>query len=72
VRTLDHNIQTEEPFKVIKVDRIKGEVLIIDLVTRLYVVAKILSIFMPQTSAKILECIAENKMPEKPLFARLP
>jgi hypothetical protein len=38
----------------------------------LHGIAEALAVFMPQTSAKILECIKDNKMPEKPLFGRLP
>lgn len=69
---LDKKIQDTEPFKVIKVDEAKGKEMIGELLSELHSIAKALTIFMPQTSAKILECIRENKMPEKPLFARLP
>lgn len=68
---LDKKIQSTEPFKVVKVDAEKGKVMIGELVTELKAIAENLAPFMPQTSAKILECIRENKMPEKPLFARL-
>lgn len=68
---LDKKIQETEPFKVVKVDEVKGKEMIAELLQDLYGIASAFSIFMPQTSAKILECIRENKMPEKPLFARL-
>ncbi len=68
---LDKKIQDTEPFKVVKVDEEKGREMIHELVLDLYAIGKALSVFMPNTSAKILECIHENKMPEKPLFARL-
>ena len=71
-RALDLKIQETEPFKVIKVDVEKGKKLIEELLIGLNDVAKELKPFLPNTSAKILECIRENKMPEKPLFARLP
>jgi methionyl-tRNA synthetase len=71
-RNLDEGIATSEPFKVVKVDREKGEELISKSVEFLYQNALNLKPFLPQTSAKILECIRENKMPEKPLFNRLP
>lgn len=72
INMLDKKIQTEEPFKVIKVDEEKGKKIIEELVKELYEIASLLEIFLPRTSAKILECIRENKMPEKPLFNRLP
>mgnify|MGYP003452376518 CR=1 FL=1 len=72
INSLDKKIQTEEPFKVIKVDEEKGKKIIEELVKELYEIASLLEIFLPRTSAKILECIRENKMPEKPLFNRLP
>lgn len=72
VRTIDGNIQRDEPFKVIKIDLMKGQILIRESLHRLWIVAQILQIFLPKTSAKILECIRENKMPEKALFNRLP
>jgi methionyl-tRNA synthetase len=68
---LDKKIQDTEPFKVVKVDVEKGKKMIGELVTELKTIAENLEPFMPHTSAKILECIRENKMPEKPLFGRL-
>jgi methionyl-tRNA synthetase len=68
---LDKKIQDTEPFKVVKVDEAKGKAMIAELLSELHGIAEALQVFMPQTSAKILECISENKMPEKPLFARL-
>jgi methionyl-tRNA synthetase len=67
---IDLIIQEQQPFKVIKEDKEKGEKQIKDLVLNLFVLAKQLDIFLPRTSSKILECIRENKMPEKPLFNR--
>ncbi len=69
--SLDKTIQDTEPFKVVKVDEVKGKEMIKELVSQLAGIAQALDIFMPKTSAKILECIRENKMPEKPLFGRL-
>lgn len=68
---LDKKIQETEPFKVVKVDETKGKEMIKELLEELHGIAEAFNIFMPQTSAKILECIRENKMPEKPLFSRL-
>jgi methionyl-tRNA synthetase len=69
---LDKKIQDSEPFKVVKVDEAKGKEMILDLLHSLNGIACALKMFMPKTSTAILECIRENKMPEKPLFARLP
>ncbi len=68
---LDRKIQEEEAFKVVKVDLEKGKEYIAGYLRELHGIAEALAVFMPQTSAKILECIKENKMPEKPLFGRL-
>lgn len=72
INALDKRIQLEEPFKVIKTDEEKGKEIIKQLLIGLYDIAYNLQAFLPRTSAKIIECIKENKMPEKPLFARLP
>jgi methionyl-tRNA synthetase len=69
---LDGVIQDTEPYKVIKVDPEKAKDQVRKLITMLYHIAVLLEVFLPKTSAKILECIRENKMPEKPLFNRLP
>lgn len=71
VRKLDQFIQETEAFKVIKEDEVKGKELIKEYVILLHHTARHLAFFMPQAADKILECIEENKMPEKPLFARL-
>ncbi len=72
VNALDKKIQEEEAFKVVKIDNIKGEAFIEGYICELESIAKTLAVFLPRTSVKILECIRENKMPEKPLFNRLP
>lgn len=68
---LDKKIQDTEPFKVVKVDEARGKAMILELLEELATVAQALAPYMPQTSDKILECVRENKMPEKPLFSRL-
>lgn len=72
VAKLDERIQLEEAFKIIKGDFEKGTQLIVEQYNDLLNIVTLLTPFLPKTSAKILECIRENKMPEKPLFARLP
>jgi methionyl-tRNA synthetase len=71
IKQLDEGIQKDESFKVVKVNLEQGVKLIDNHRMRLYKIASELWPFMPRTSEKILECIRENKMPEKPLFARL-
>jgi methionyl-tRNA synthetase len=71
VGALDKRIQDEEPFKVIKVDEVKGKAIIAELLTALYTIAEDLVPYMPKTSAKILEYVTSGVMPEKPLFNRL-
>jgi len=67
---LDKKINDEQAFKVIKNNEEEGKRLIGIYLSDLTAIANVLEIFMPQTSAKIIECIRENKMPEKPLFNR--
>jgi methionyl-tRNA synthetase len=69
--SLDEDIQLNEPFKKIKVDKENAEKDVYRVLFHLYGLALTLESFLPRTSAKILECIRENKMPEKPLFNRL-
>jgi len=70
-KELDEIIQKEEPFKVFKQDPEKARDMVRMLIPRLAQIAILLEPFLPKTSAKILECISENKMPEKALFSRL-
>lgn len=67
---LDKRINDEAAFKVVKVDEAKGKELIAAYVVELEALSSALSVFMPQTSARILGYIADHKMPEKALFNR--
>lgn len=67
---LDKFIQETEPFKVVKVDEKKGEILISEMVVRLYEIARMLNPIMPETNIFLKKLIKENKKPEKPLFLR--
>jgi methionyl-tRNA synthetase len=67
---LDKFIQATEPFKVIKIDEIKGKELISEMVVRLYTIARMLNPIMPETNVLLKKLIKENKKPEKPLFMR--
>lgn len=67
---MDKFIQENQPFKVVKTDKEKGQEMISGLVVRLYSVAQMLEPILPETSAKIKELIKQNKIPDKPLFER--
>ncbi len=71
INRLDERIQSDEAFKVIKTNFELGTKLVIEHVNDLINIVELLEPFLPRTSAKIIECIHENKMPEKPLFNRL-
>lgn len=70
IKSLDQYIQENQPFKVVKTDKEAGQKMIIELVGRLYSVARMLNPILPETSAKINALIKENKTPEVPLFVR--
>lgn len=69
---IDKYIQEHEPFKVVKVNPEKGKSDIRFILSHLLNIATHLAPFLPRTSKEIQRLIREHKMPEKPLFARLP
>lgn len=69
-RSLDEDIQKEEPFKKIKTDPGKAREDIYRLLFHLYGNSLALEPFLPETSKQIQKLIKENKKPEKPLFLR--
>lgn len=70
VNEADLYMQTNEPFKVVKVDLEAGKKHLEFLRAEVYTIARLLNPFMPTTSETIKKIIKENKMPEKPLFPR--
>jgi methionyl-tRNA synthetase len=70
VNEADLYMQTNEPFKVIKVDLDAGKKHLEFLRSQVYSIARLLTPFMPTTSEMMQKIIKENKMPEKPLFPR--
>lgn len=70
ISEIDKYIQTNQPFRLVKADPEAGKKMIADLVGRVHFVSSMLSIVLPETSAKIKELIKENKSPEAPLFLR--
>ena len=67
---LDERIAVEQPFKVVKEDKEKAKGMIRDLATELYLVARLLYPFMPETNETIKQAVLQNKKPDT-LFARL-
>ena len=71
---MDGLIQTKQPFKLLKSENVEekneGIKILNNLILDLYAVAIFLEPFMPETAKTIQTLIKENKMPEKPLFAR--
>lgn len=70
IKNIDTRIQQTEPFKLVKTDKEKAIEIIKSLVIDLYTVARMLTPILPETSARIKECVKEHKMPEKALFPR--
>lgn len=70
IQALDERITHDEPFKLVKEDVEKGRVLISEMATELYQIARLLNPFMPTTSETVKKAILENKKPEN-LFPRL-
>lgn len=70
IGVMDEMINREEPFKLVKTDAEAGKKIIADCATQLYIIARMLNPFMPETSTKIKEAVLQNKKPEN-LFPRL-
>ena len=66
----DKFIQENQPFKLVKTNKEAGVKMISGLVVRLYSVARMLDLILPETAQKIQELIKANKSPETPLFVR--
>lgn len=66
----DNFIQTDQPFKTIKTNRIKAEIDIKTLILYLIEIAVKLRPFMPDTAKEIQRLIEEHKIPKRSLFIR--
>ena len=71
IQNLDKTIQEKEPFKLFKTDFKSAESIVFDLISDMYIIAKMLAPVMPETSKKLLELLNEGKKPEQPLFLRV-
>lgn len=70
INEVDAFIQKNEPFKTIKTNPDKAKSDVAALLAHLYDISTRLLPLMPETAKTIQTLIVENKMPEKPLFAR--
>lgn len=70
IGALDSIIQESQPFKLVKTDKEKALEIIRDLVVRLHSIGVMLLPIMPETAARIMLLVRENKSPEFPIFPR--
>jgi methionyl-tRNA synthetase len=70
ISELDKRIQEEQPFKVIKAEKEKGEKMVKGLWKDLYSIAVMLLPFMPTTANDMIACIKSGKSPKEALFKR--
>jgi methionyl-tRNA synthetase len=70
VKSADLYMQENEPFKVIKVDELRGKEMLENLRVQIYTIARLLNPFIPETSKIIKEIVKQNKMPIKSLFPK--
>ena len=69
IKEIDEHIQEQEPYKLVKTNKIAAQKQVTYFVRELNRIAIHLKPFLPETSEKILTAIKENKMPET-LFPR--
>jgi methionyl-tRNA synthetase len=69
IQGLDQKINKTQPFKLVKSDLSAARELISDLATELYIIARHLNPFMPETAEMVKKTILENKKPPT-LFPR--
>lgn len=70
IGALDERIATEEPFKLVKIEREKALQIIGELAAEVYVIARLLNPILPETSYIIKEAVLANRKPDN-LFNRL-
>ena len=70
IGVLDERITAEEPFKLVKTDLESAKVIIKELVTEVYTIARLLNPILPAANEIIKTAVLENKKPEN-LFGRL-
>ncbi len=70
IGTLDEQISKTEPFKLVKIDKLAAQTLIIEMVQELYLIARLLNPIMPDAHKIIKDAVLANKKPDN-LFRRL-
>jgi methionyl-tRNA synthetase len=70
IQDTDRKIQETQPFKLVKDNPKEAKKIITGLVVAIDEIAEMLTTVMPETAEKIKTAVKNNKMPEKPLFAR--
>lgn len=70
ITDIDERITREVPFKVVKEDVARGRAMLATMAEEVWTIGTLLAPFMPETSAKIVAAVRENKKPEN-LFPRL-
>lgn len=68
---IDKEIQETEPFKLFKIDPIKAKDIISGMMIRFYTLVYFSQPILPKSTSKIIECIQNRQMPEKPLFIKI-
>lgn len=71
ISELDEKITEKEPFRLIKEDKAAAIEMIKELVSDLYLIARLLYPIMPETNKIIKQAVLDNKKPDN-LFLRLP
>ncbi|OGM90399.1 methionine--tRNA ligase [Candidatus Wolfebacteria bacterium RIFCSPHIGHO2_01_FULL_48_22] len=70
IQALDKQIQEKQPFKVFKTDPKEAVEMVIDLYTKLAIIADLLTLVMPETALKIKNYLANPRKLKAPLFPR--
>ncbi len=71
IATLDAFIQSNAPFKKIKINKDEAHIDIRFLLSGLTEISNVLQPFLPATAEAIADCLKNKKVPEKPLFMRM-
>lgn len=68
---IDKEIQDTEPFKLFKTDPEKARKIVSEMMNTFYALVSFSTPILPHSAPKIISCIENREMPEKPLFLKL-
>ncbi len=68
---IDKEIQDTEPFKLFKVDPDKARAIVSGMMLKFYTLVSFAEPILPHSAPRIIDCIRERRMPEKPLFMKI-